>query len=497
MRQRSVRAGRRPLGRVTVAACAVAALVAPAPMASAANVSMESTGLFVNRFEGSAYNLLILGQPSASGIGSWIVRAQGSSTLLGARAGCTGDFGQLLSAEVKCNRTSSGVKVVYSSGNDVLNVSGVLREAFSVEAGAGNDQILTASPAGISGSWTVNLGAGNDGYDGSEGTDAVQPGLGTNTVRTFQGADTISSSGGDDTIFPGADGDRVNPGDGAAFVREGPQAESTTRDNYSGGGGFDVIDYSLRTTPIFSSFAVSLGEGAAGENDSIVGFEMVRGGTAGDTVVGHSSVGNGGADTLDGGAGNDLIDGGLGADSIRGLGGNDTIDANDGLEDTRIECNSGSDDRVEIDRLDAVLTGLRSGSPSLVPSLDDCETIDRRDNEAERGTIIATSRARLDAGARAKIRLRCPRRGNNRHRRPKRCAGLLRLKLAENGATRPSAKRYRLRRGQSRQITVQLTSSEAGRVSRARRGLAAVVTSSERDRTGVELVVRKIRVKRR
>ena len=74
--------------------------------------------------------------------------------------------------------------------------------------------------------------------------------------------------------------DIVKPGDGEAFVQEGPQSESTTRDNYEG-AGFDVLDYGLRTTPISSSSSASSGEGAAGENDSIVGFDAIRGGSGG------------------------------------------------------------------------------------------------------------------------------------------------------------------------------------------------------------------------
>ena len=75
-------------------------------------------------------------------------------------------------------------------------------------------------------------------------------------------------------------------------------------------------------------------------------------------------AGGPGADTLNGGLGNDTVSGGEGADILRGLDENDTLFARDGAADTEIDCdggaNPGTADIAKIDTVDPTPLGCES-----------------------------------------------------------------------------------------------------------------------------------------
>ena len=271
------------------------------------------------------------------------------------------------------------------------------------------------------------------------------------------GAWPMGTGLGDDNVIPGLGDDFVSAGAGDDYIFGCPETDFAEgkRDLYIGGEGFDTLDMSQRKsrvvaegpTPANTSFDQFSRRGF----DRPFGREHPR--RLGDDVEEPLQQGRRWRRHADRRVANDTIVGGAGRDVMKGLGGNDTINANDGLKEAIVE----------------VVWQRRQGRdrpPGSNPKHQGhCESIDRRPNKAERGTIIASRRARL-RGRRVRIKLTCPRRGKRGHRRPRRrvgCAGRLRLKLAENGARRPRAKRYRIRRGKSRRITVRLNRREARR----------------------------------
>jgi Ca2+-binding RTX toxin-like protein len=277
----------------------------------------------------------------------------------------------------------------------------------------------------------------------------------------------VQGGAGNDVIVAGPGSDGVSAGDGNDLVNAGTEAERAEEDAYDGGPGFDTLDYSLRTTPIFAATIGTTGRSSA-EADGIANFERVIGGAGNDSILGFSSNGGAGDDVLTGGNGGDTIVGGTGADTIRGFAGNDTLDANDGVRDTRIDCSTG---------FDTVLLDLKDPNPT---DAENCESIDRRKVDEEPGTRILSAGARVRDG-RAGVRLRCPRAVHQA------CAGTLTL-----AARHAASARYRIAAGRSAVVAVPVGATDAARVRRAAHGLVAVATSRERGLKSAETVIRRL-----
>ncbi|WP_020469750.1 tandem-95 repeat protein [Zavarzinella formosa] len=171
----------------------------------------------------------------------------------------------------------------------------------------------------------VNLGGGNDWFDGSTvsrpmrliggtGNDVLTGGCGADTIY---GDNPVGVSEGDDVISAGAGNDRVFVGDGTNRVDAGAGNDTVTAGNginaiYAGAGNDSVTGGAGRTFV----------DGGAG-NDFISvlgGTNHLLGGDGNDVILGGS-----GADSIKGGNGNDLLAGGLGADLIEGDAGNDIL----------------------------------------------------------------------------------------------------------------------------------------------------------------------------
>lgn len=173
--------------------------------------------------------------------------------------------------------------------------------------GTSRDEDVTVhgSPAVL---WVYAWG-GNDHVSGAgNGTLLSRPVGMRMTIRDGSGADTIVGGSGDDTF--GTD-DFLDGGD-----------------VYTGGAGFDTLDYSGR----YDDMGISkngLADDGIGCPDSCEGdnvgsdVEQVNGGAGNDVVVGGP-----GSDRLSGG--------GAGNDVLRGLGGNDVLMGDGGIGSTQI-----------------------------------------------------------------------------------------------------------------------------------------------------------------
>ncbi len=157
----------------------------------------------------------------------------------------------------------------------------------------------------------VDLGGGNDLYDGRGGT--------------VMGA--IMGGEGDDRFIAG-----------------------NAKDTIDGGAGIDLLDFGTRTNGVIVDLLTpSNNRGTGVVGDIYTNIENLAGGTMADKLTGdagsNSLFGNGGNDTLKGGAGDDVLEGGLGKDNLTGGGEADSFVFNSttGMGDLILDFTSGLD----------------------------------------------------------------------------------------------------------------------------------------------------------
>lgn len=215
----------------------------------------------------------------------------------------------------------------------------------TIIAGAGNDTILG--------------GVGADSIDGAGGTDTADysdSGAGV-TVDLITGTGTGGTAQGDTLSnienLTGSDHADVLTGDGHANVLDGRAGDDTLSggagddtliggagaDSLDGGTGVDTADYSTSGAGVTINLTAGTGAGGDAQGDTLTNIENVTGSDFSDAMLGdgHANVLDGGAgndtlfgaegdDTIRGGDGNDSVNGGAGADSLDGGAGRDTAD---------------------------------------------------------------------------------------------------------------------------------------------------------------------------
>lgn len=104
-------------------------------------------------------------------------------------------------------------------------------------------------------------------------------------------------------------------------------------DSYAGGAGFDTVDYSAATGPIFADLRGGANPDGFGAADSYTSIEGFIGGTGDDTVIGSGAdnriAGGAGSDYLMGLGGNDELIGGAGPNALQGGMGDDLYRVSD------------------------------------------------------------------------------------------------------------------------------------------------------------------------
>ena len=348
-----------------------------------------------------------------------------------------------------------------SSGDDELKGG---EGADLIDGGNGDDELIGGPEGDV-----LRGGADNDTISGDEGNDTLDGGLGDDTLADGNGVDSSDGGDGSDRLIAPALPDAA--------------------DIYSGGGGFeDLADYSSRRAAVSLSPGTDANDGASpapgqlfGERDTIrLNIEQLAGGAARDSLTGtsvrNSLFGNGGDDTLRGGTPppgqnptvDDVLDGGVGADLLRGDGGNDRLMARDAIDDqaaTTLECGPGAD------ILDADVR-----DDDTRPLSADCEQISQGMVDEDPNVRIRSAR-RAGPGS-ATVKLRCPRATRRG------CAG--KLSIARSKASFGPAKKYRIKRGKGRAVTVALTGGSAMQVR---------VRSIERGRLGPRTTFRTLRLR--
>jgi Ca2+-binding RTX toxin-like protein len=205
--------------------------------------------------------------------------------------------------------------------------------------GTPNSETLTGtefadSILGAGGNDTVNGLAGADTLDGGADNDTLRGGDGNDSLLGGTGKDWLFGDAGDDRLFGGDRLDRLTGGDGNDVLDGG-----TGDDRLVGGKGNDIYvvdNLQDQTTELTGegtdevrTSLLSFALGGFIENLSFTGTGNFAGtGNGGANRI----VGGSGNDVLDGAAGNDLLRGGSGRDTLAGADGNDVLDGGTGRD---------------------------------------------------------------------------------------------------------------------------------------------------------------------
>jgi len=264
--------------------------------------------------------------------------AAGNDTLAGIENVLTGSGNDSLTGDGLANHLSS------SSGNDTIRGG---EGNDTLDGGAGVDLLSYADLSLPTQSVTVDLAAllvsGVAGTDLAAGFERVLTGAGSDFLAGDGLANELNSSGGDDTLLAAGGSDTVIGGLGDDFI--------------DGGAGVDLLSYADLTLAgqAVTIDLVSLRVMGAAGNDTLSGIENVTTGAGDDSVLGDgmanllfSGTGNDtlvtgdGNDTLVGGGGNDLLISDNGNDSILESGGSSTVLGGGGADTIALAAGSDS-----------------------------------------------------------------------------------------------------------------------------------------------------------
>lgn len=273
---------------------------------------------------------------------------------------------------------SGAVNLVLDAQDSALTITNDLTANVKNVDGSSSDENLTFSVASANGNTTLVTGTGNDSVTGSAFADSVTMDAGNDTFNTGAGNDRIDMGEGNDVVnFTGAGNVSVLGGDGNDTINAGTQL--TVGDTITGGDGADLLNVGANNgtndlnnvtqierivlDDINGNYNYAIGFGSAFQQDS-TGTEVD--GSALDVgeslnFNGNSRVGN---LTLIGGDGNDSLIGGSGDDVIIGDGDNGNASgggAVDGGADT-LQGGNGNDefrfDGGELTVADRIYGGL-------------------------------------------------------------------------------------------------------------------------------------------
>ena len=190
--------------------------------------------------------------------------------------------------------------------------------AEEIDGGSNADYI-----DGAGGNDTVNGEGGNDDLAGGSGNDTVNGGIGNDLIDGDLGNDTLVGGDGNDVVDAGEGDDLIVGGNGRGD------------DLYTGGIGLDTVRYTSALAAITVNLATGTARSTAGGDaagigtDTLSGIENVIAGSFNDTLIGDAQ--------------NNRLNGWLGADSMNGGGGNDTYDVDNTGDVVTEGLNAGTD----------------------------------------------------------------------------------------------------------------------------------------------------------
>jgi Ca2+-binding RTX toxin-like protein len=310
----------------------------------------EAVGDTMTGFEaiiGSAFNDIFGGDGGNNTIdgggGTDIISISGGTDFLDGGAG--GDF-------LDCRTSGSGVIINVATGVGGGGAAGTTFANFESIIATNFNDILTAAAAGS----TLGGLGGNDTLNGGDGNDVLLGDDFLNIIGTT-GNDSLSGGGGNDFLQGGALGDVMDGGTGSdtasyensnagvivnlsTGITAGGHADGDTlisvenvlgstfddlfvasaaANFFDGRAGGDGVTYAGSTAGVLVNLNGGIGQGGWAEGDTYANIEYVAGSNFDDTLYG-----NGVANSLDGGEGNDVLEGLVGADTLQGGNGSDT-----------------------------------------------------------------------------------------------------------------------------------------------------------------------------
>ncbi|MEO8108236.1 MAG: calcium-binding protein [Actinomycetes bacterium] len=239
--------------------------------------------------------------------------------------------------------TASAAKVNSDADKDAT-LSGIANYGLSGNKGSDTLDGKGASKAVINGGPGADVLLGSNGPDRLYGDTSGDPGAGDDTILGRGGADEIFGIGGDDQLEGGDDNDSLSGGGGRDSVKGGAGQDellggngSDGPDTFSGGPGWDSIDFSGRFEPLTIDADGKPNDGAAGEKDNVKpDIESIVGGFSNDSITGsgidNHLDGSLGDDVIAGGGGEDVLDDYFGNDELQGGPGADTLYDDPGID---------------------------------------------------------------------------------------------------------------------------------------------------------------------
>lgn len=202
--------------------------------------------------------------------------------------------------------------VIGSRGNDVLTGDAGANALFGgngndlLSGGAGADYldggagIDTASYVSSAAAVTVDLSTGF-GFGGDAEADQL---ISIENLVGSEHDDVLTGDAGNNAISGGAGDDVIDGGAG--------------NDKLDGGAGVDTLSYASAVSGVTVNLSAKAQKTGGAGNDTISGFENLRGSDFDDTLTGDKFD-----NVIEGGDGNDIITGGLGSDTLTGGAGSD------------------------------------------------------------------------------------------------------------------------------------------------------------------------------
>jgi Ca2+-binding RTX toxin-like protein len=211
---------------------------------------------------------------------------------------------------------SDTLVITGSSGSDAIEFG-----TLGVNVNDDDDTDVTISAVEV---FVVNAGDGPDTVSGEGGDDTGLPFLSALTLNGESGTDTLTGGATNDSVSGGAGSDALVGGGGNDVLLAGAEDDTLSgeagNDWMDGGSGGDTAQFSAATSGVTVNLETAVTSGGAG-SDILVGVENAAGSSFADTLIG-----DGGDNSLFGGAGPDLLRGEGGADQLTGGEGVDTTD---------------------------------------------------------------------------------------------------------------------------------------------------------------------------
>ncbi len=171
---------------------------------------------------------------------------------------------------------------------------------------------------------------------GGAGIDDIQGGAGRDSITGGAGNDLLDGGAGTDTLAGGAGNDQYTVDDAGDVVVE------------TAGAGTDVVVTTLASHTLALEVEVLRYAGFAG----------------------FAGTGNGMANLIEGGSGNDLLRGLAGNDTLDGAAGSDTLDGGDGIDTARLDVAFANVTRVRLSATEVAVTNLVTGTVTVLRNIE-------------------------------------------------------------------------------------------------------------------------------